>query len=351
MGDSRIPRLLIAIVLLAGVVPGMASATPSGAQQAAQTGLLGFAAAHPPISEQLSLVEDYGFSWMTPENALKMETIGGCDGEFDFGPTDELLALANGLGMKMHGHVLIWHKQTSPCATSYTRDEMRAYIETVTGRYCGKIPSIDVVNEALGRSGGFRSERESVWRRLFGDSDYIISAFKWARAACPEMKLYYNDYGIEYGSKSEEMLELVRVLDKRGIIDGVGFQSHMLMGSIDIPAFGATMDAVIDMGLEVAVSELDIRWDRDYRELTAEDFEEQAMAYRQVAELCAARPACVRFSVWGLDDGTSWVNDWWEFGFFEDAALLFDRNLHPKPAYCHGVRPVFDLPWGACAVG
>jgi GH35 family endo-1,4-beta-xylanase len=58
----------------------------------------------------------------------------------------------------------------------------------------------------------------------------------------------------------------------------------------------------------------------------------------------------VRFTVWGVDDGTSWVNHWWEFGPYDDAPLLFDRNWLPKPAYCQGVRPVFDLPQGACAV-
>jgi endo-1,4-beta-xylanase len=162
------------------------------------------------------------------------------------------------------------------------------------------------------------------------------------------MKLYYNDYDIEYGPKAEAMLDLVRILDERGLIDGVGFQGHLKMGHIDVPAFAETVDAVIDMGLDVAISELDIRWDRHYWELTPADYEAQAIAYRQVAELCAERPECVRFTVWGLDDGTSWVNTWWEFGYYEDAPLLFDRNWLPKPAYCQGVRPVFDLPQGAC---
>lgn len=347
--------LLITIAFPEIAIAGDSSGTPDSrylaAQDKAARELLGFAAAFPNIYDQVGMVDAYGFSWLTPENVMKMQTIGGCNGVYDFAPTDQLLAIAGELGMQVDGHALVWHNQTSWCAENFTKEDFRTYIQTVTRYYCGKVQSMDVVNEALGKHSGWRRPDESVWVRLFEGNDYIVTAFKWARRTCPEMKLYYNDFDIEYGPKADEMLDLVRMLHERGLIDGVGFQSHFAIDDIDISAFAETMDTVIAMGLEVAISELDIRFERNYWDLTAADFAAQGEAYRQVAELCFERPECVRFTVWGFDDGTSWVNYWWEFGPYEDAALLFDRNWLPKPAYCEGVRPVFGLPMGACTAG
>jgi endo-1,4-beta-xylanase len=336
--------LLIAVIILA--FAGDGSVQTSASQGAATNGRFGFAGKLPEIHERIDLVAAYGFRWMTPSNDMKMDVIGGCDGVYNFAPADELLAVAEDLELRVHGHTLVWHRQTSWCAERYSKADFRTYVRAVTAHYCGKVESMDVVNEALGHASGFRGADESVWYRLFGGTGYIETAFRWARHACPEMKLYYNDYGIEYGPKAEEMLALVAGLRDKGLIDGVGFQTHLTMDSFNFDRFGQTLDAVAAMGLEVALSEVDIRFKRNYWELTDADLLSQAERYRQVSELCAEREACARFTVWGLDDGHSWTNH----GAFQDAALLFDRELQPKPAYCQGLRPVFDLPRGACVV-
>jgi endo-1,4-beta-xylanase len=336
-------RLLIALALLACALGG--APAPSLASQRDQPeSRFGFAGKLPEIHERIELVSTYGFRWMTSSNDMKMDVIGGCDGAYDFGPADELLSVAGDLDLRVHGHTLIWHRQTSWCADSYTKADFRAYVRAVTSHYCGKVESMDVVNEALGHETGFRGADESVWYRLFGGTGYIETAFKWARHTCPEMELYYNDYGIEYGPKADEMLALVANLNQQGLIDGVGFQTHLTMESFNFERFGQTLDAVGAMGLAIALSEVDVRFKRDYWDLTGEDLQGQGERYRTAARLCAERPACVRFTVWGLDDGHSWTNH----GEFQDAALLFDRELQPKLAYCIGVRPVFDLPRGAC---
>ncbi len=310
--------------------------------------LLGFAAAYPRTYDQTALLAAHGFSWLTPENAMKMDTISGCNGSFNFGPADELISIAKDLGMTVHGHTLVWHSQTSWCVDQFSQADFVWYVQSVTSHFCGRVASMDVVNEALGRSAGFRSTDESVWARLFQGNDYIQVAFRAAREACPQMKLYYNDFGIEWGRKSREMLGLVSELNREGLIDGVGFQAHFHINKIDYGRFARTMDAVIDMGLEVAISELDVRFGRNYWDLSESDLTAQASVYSRIAQLCLERPQCKRFTVWGLDDGTSWVNYRADFGAYDDAPLLFDRNWLPKPAYCTGVRPVFDLPTGNC---
>lgn len=349
MRDTRVLLLLIAMTFIAC----MTAALPSGwdtpqrvaAQETPPDHRLGFAAKLPEIYDQLDIVTTYGFQWMTPANDMKMDVIGGCDGMYDFSPADELLAVAGALDLRVHGHTLVWHRQTSWCADSFSKADFRRYIRTVTAHYCGRVESMDVVNEALGHETGFRGPDESVWRRLFDGTGYIETAFKWARHTCPEMRLYYNDYHIEYGPKADEMLALVDTLNEQGLIDSVGFQTHLTMESFNFERFGQTLDAVSAMGLEFALSEVDVRWKRNYWELSGADLQAQAERYRTVAQLCAERPACVRFTVWGLDDGHSWTNH----GEFQDAALRFDRDFQPKSAFCEGVLPVFDLPNGACA--
>ena len=95
-------------------------------------------------------------------------------------------------------------------------------------------------------------------RRLYGDEEYIFNAFRWARETCPEMKLYYNDHLIDWGVKSERKLTLVQPLANEGLIDGVGFQSH-LDRHPKLRQFAAVMDLAVELGLGFSTSELELR--------------------------------------------------------------------------------------------
>lgn len=299
------------------------------------------------IAEIPEFLPYYAVDSVTPDNAMKMEAIGGCDGWFDFSIADQIVEYAMARGMTVHGHAVVWHRQTSWCAEFYSKADFEIYVRTVVSHYCGRVQSMDVVNEALGRTTRYRTAEESVWKRLYGNDDYIFDAFRWARDACPTMKLYYNDYLIEWGAKAERMLLLVSKLKDEGLIDGVGFQGHFDR-SPKLGRFAEVMDRVSELGLEFAITELDVRMGAPYWELTASDLEEQARIYRDVAELCLARPACVRITVWGIDDGHSWINTDPEFDQIPDAPLLFDRGYWPKPAYCDGLQDVLQLPEGDC---
>jgi endo-1,4-beta-xylanase len=299
------------------------------------------------VAQTPDFLSYYGVQSVTPDNAMKMEAIGGCDGRFDFSVADQLVDYANAHGFQLHGHTVVWHKQTSWCADLYTKADYEAYVRTVVGHFCGRVASMDIVNEALGGATRYRTAEESVWKRLYDNEDYIFDAFRWSREACPDMKLYYNDYLIEWGAKSDRMLSLIRRLAHEGLIDGVGFQGHFDRHA-KLDRFAEVMDHVSELGLEFAISELDVRLGEPYWELTEADLQVQADIYREVAELCLERPACVRLTVWGIDDGHSWINTDPEFGQIPDAALLFDRDYWPKPAYCDGLQDVLELPEGDC---
>ena len=59
------------------------------------------------------------------------------------------------------GHTLIWHSQLSPFVNNIKNGDslllfITNHINTVAGRYAGKVNSWDVVNEALNRDGSLR---------------------------------------------------------------------------------------------------------------------------------------------------------------------------------------------------
>jgi endo-1,4-beta-xylanase len=64
---------------------------------------------------------------------------------------------------------------------------------------------------------------------------------------------------------------------------------------------------------------------------SAQDLQRQADIYGQIASACRSHPGCTAFQTWGFTDKYSWIG--WHSHGTEGAALLFDRNYRPKPAY------------------
>ena len=171
------------------------------------------------------------------ENSMKWGPLRPTPDTYDFTQADRLVRFAALAGQRVRGHNLCWHQQLpSWFKTTATSDNARKlltdHIQTVAGRYRGKIHSWDVVNEAVelkdGRADGLRN---SPWLGLIGP-EYIELAFKTAAEADPAAKLTYNDYGIELDTddqalKRGQVLMLVRRLKARNIpIHAVGLQSH-----------------------------------------------------------------------------------------------------------------------------
>jgi endo-1,4-beta-xylanase len=271
------------------------------------------------------------FSMVVSENAFKWESLHLTPRLYYFDDTDAIVAFAEANGMKVRGHTLVWHNQNPswlPRAIK-TRDEaiavLKDHIQTVVGRYKGRIAAWDVVNEAMDDSTG--ELRESPWLAAIGP-DYIALAFQFAHEADPDAKLYYNDYGAEgIGGKGDAVFELVKGLKEQGVpIDGVGWQGHFQQSSfiMDLKDNGRRL---AELGLEISITELDVRIPVPVTDLM---IEKQASMYGKVTETCLALPNCKAIVTWGFTDKHSWVP-----GFFggEGAALPFDENYAKKPAY------------------
>jgi endo-1,4-beta-xylanase len=275
------------------------------------------------------------FSHVTAENAMKWESVEPERGVFTWGDADALVDNARRNNQKVRGHTLVWHNQLPAWLTAGVengtidaaelRDILRDHVTTQVRRYKGKIRAWDVVNEVVNDDG---TMRQSIWLTHLGPG-YIADVFRWAHRADPHAKLYINDYNLEWNApKIETTLSIVKDLQAQGVpIHGVGFQGHLGI-QYDYPGDWANvMKRFADLGLEIAVTELDVRM---VLPVTPEKLATQADYYRRALTDCLSVKVCREFTVWGFTDRHSWVPGWFDG---EGAACLLDENLAPKPAY------------------
>lgn len=271
------------------------------------------------------------FNFMTPENAMKWDALRPSQNSYSFSQADQHVQFAQANGMAVHGHTLIWHTQNPGWLENgnWTRSQliglMNDHIDTVAGRYAGDVLVWDVVNEAFNEDGTYRS---TIWYNGIGQ-EYIDMAFQRTRMADPNAKLIYNDYNIGWlNSKSNGVYNMVSSMVSRGIpIDGVGFQMHLTESGVDGNSFASNMQRFADLGLEIYITELDVRIPQNPSQQALQN---QANVYRTVTNRCLAQPACKGLQVWGIPDKYSWVPDVFPG---TGAPLLFDDNYNAKLAY------------------
>lgn len=256
------------------------------------------------------------FNSVTAENEMKIDATEPQQGRFDFAAADRVYNWAAQNGKRVRGHTLAWHSQQPAWMQSLSggalRQAMINHINGVMAHYKGKIAEWDVVNEAFvdGSSG---ARRDSNLQRT--GNDWIEVAFRTARAADPAAKLCYNDYNVENWTwaKTQAMYAMVRDFKQRGVpIDCVGFQAHFNNDSPYNSNFRTTLQNFAALGVDVAVTELDIQG-------------ASSTTYANVTNDCLAVPRCLGITVWGVRDSDSWRP--------EHAPLLFNGNGSKKPAY------------------
>ncbi len=273
------------------------------------------------------------FSMVTTENALKFRPTEPQQGRFTFDDADTIIEFAESNNMKVRGHTLVWHSYLPNWVENndWTREEaievLRNHIETVVSRYEGRIFVWDVVNEAFENDGSLRDD--SAWYEAIGP-EYVEMAFRWAHEADPDAVLFYNDFGAEeMNAKSKAIYEMAKDFKERGVpIDGIGLQMHIPFDHhLSGRSIRRNIQQINDLGLQVHITELDVRIDTP---VTDEELQEQADVYEEMLKIALEAPNCTAFITWGFTDRYSWIPS-----FFEGtgAALLFDEDYNPKPAY------------------
>jgi len=248
---------------------------------------------HPGTYEAGSLSSatvDRHYSVMTAENNMKPDqllpndNIDPVTGEFtfNFGPADAFVDETLARGMKVHGHVLVWHGQSPPRINSgetggtraQAKANMERYIREVLTHFQGRTVSWDVVNEAFvdglaefdpqtqdwrdflrgGPNGGF-----SNWYLAYANgadaaagehpADFLYDAFVYARTYGPETRLEYNDFNVfQSEGKAQAIIAMATDLnaryaaehpqDPRPLVEALGMQSHNYINQT--PAFACS---------------------------------------------------------------------------------------------------------------
>ncbi|TFK36625.1 glycoside hydrolase superfamily [Crucibulum laeve] len=293
----------------------------------------GSALDNPGLTDEpyLAILSDKNqFTQLTPANGMKWESTEPSRGVYTWTQGDAVLAVAKKNGQLLRGHTCAWHSQLPSWVTAGNFDNatltsiMVDHCKTVVGHYKGQIYSWDVVNEAFNEDGTFR---ETVFYNTIGPS-YISKVLHAAREADHHAKLYINDYNIDgTGAKSTGMVNLIKSLKaERAPIDGVGIQGHLIVGQVPT-TIQANIEQFAALGVEVAITELDIRMELP---VTPEKLAQQKEDYKNVIKACANVPACVGVTIWDYTDKYSWVPSVFDG---EGAPLPWDENLVKKPAY------------------
>lgn len=301
------------------------------------------------------------FSSISPENLLKWGPVHPLPGVYNFAPVDQFVEMGEKLDAFIVGHTLVWHQQTPDWVFENDKGEllekaelierMEDHIETVAGRYKGRIHGWDVVNEVFFDNGQYRT---SKWYNAAG-KDFIKAAFRKAHEVDSEMELYYNDYNMWKPEKREAAIALAKEMRAEGIkIDGIGMQGHYGLDSPSLDQIEASIITIAAAGFKVMFTEVDIdvlpnpanrqgadidatiavddKFDPYKNELPQEVQDRLANRYAELFALFAKHSDKIsRVTFWGVHDGGSWLNNWPMRGRTA-YPLAFDRKYQEKAA-------------------
>ncbi|MBL86916.1 MAG: 1,4-beta-xylanase [Winogradskyella sp.] len=298
------------------------------------------------------------FNSVTPENIMKSLLIHPNKDTYNFDLPDKLVALAEKNDMHIQGHTLVWHSQLSPFFKEISDstamvEALKDHINTIVGRYKGKINAWDVVNEALNDDGTLR---KTVFLDVLGE-DYLSLVFNLTQKADPEVELFYNDYSMTNPNKRAGAIRIIKRMQEQGVrVDGIGMQGHWDLNRPSIEEIETSIVQYAELGIKVDITELDVSvipmpWDfsgadvnvkfestdptmNPYPKQLPNSIKDQlAKRYEDIFKLFLKHKDKInRVTFWGVNDGDSWKNDWPIEGR-TNYPLLFDRNNKKKKAY------------------
>lgn len=280
---------------------------------------------------------------IVPMNDLKWEAVRPDRKTFAFKAADEILDFARANGKATRGHALCWYGGMPAWAKALNdrRDaerELIRHIETVAGHYAGRIPSWDVVNEAIAHDPEKQGVwRDTVWQKLLGPA-HIEIAFRTAARTDPKAELVYNDYDLETTDPREERrrqetLGLVRQLqDKKIPIHAIGFQAHLyLERSIDSDGIARFVRELRKLGVKAIVTELDVI-DWKIQHLAPERDRIAAAHVDSFLSAMTSEGPIDTLITWGITDRYSWVSEVFKRpDGLPPRPLPLDDAYRPKP--------------------
>ncbi|HDR90459.1 MAG TPA: endo-1,4-beta-xylanase [Bacteroidetes bacterium] len=303
-------------------------------------------AAIEPVStddpDDITLMQRH-YNSLTAENVMKWSSLQPVEGNFHFDPADRIVDFAQANGMKVRGHTLCWHNQLPEwvfkdgegvASKELVLQRLRNHITTVVNHFKGKVYAWDVVNEAI--ADGSEIYRNSQWYGICG-TDYIFEAFRAARDADPDARLYYNDYAATNPAKTDKIYHLLSQLQDENLVDGVGLQGHWNIEAPSNDVIISALEKYLSLGVEIQITEMDVSVypsnndpETEYTEAVALS---QAVAYGRFFGLFRSyREHITGVTFWGLADNKTWLDNFPVPGR-KNYPFLFDEEYKPKRAY------------------
>lgn len=288
------------------------------------------------------------FNSLTAENHMKFEEVHPQPEQYTFEKADIIADYAKANGMKMRGHTLVWHNQTTKwvfedengdtVSREVLLERLQRHIQTVMHRYKGLMYAWDVVNEAI-EDHEEEQMRDTKWLQIIGD-DYIHQAFTLAHEADPDALLFYNDYNETDPVKRQKIYNLVKSLLDRGTpIHGIGMQAHWNIHGPSLEEIRDAIELYASLGLQIHITELDISMfahdDRrtDLKEPTAEMLELQKERFLAIFKLFEEyKHVITSVTLWGAADDYTWLHDFPVRGR-RNWPMLFDEQHQPKASF------------------
>ena len=326
-----------------------------------------------------SVLKDYNSieceNEMKPDATLVQSQCSGTNIGVSLNSAASIMDFCVNNNIAMRGHTLVWHSQTplwffkenfnasGNWVSSAVMDQrMESYIKNMFNAIKTQYPDLnlyayDVANECISddsnrtaNNGGTREPGENIsgqspWVQVYGSNAFVEKAFTYARKYAPEScALYYNDYNEYWDHKRDAIYSMCKSLYEKGLLDGIGMQSHINAnydGFSGVPAYTTAMKKFLSIGCDVQITELDITMENGKYTL-----QQQADKYKAIFQAAmdwnknpSSDGRVTAVCIWGPDDANTWIKT-------ENTPLLYDTNHQPKLAYTTLTSMIPQSEWG-----
>jgi len=237
---------------------------------------------------------------ITPENATKWGSVEGTQNSMNWGAVDAAYNHAQTNGYKFKFHTFVWGSQFPGWLSGLSTTQQRAEIEQWMQLACQRYPNIwaiDVVNEPI--------KTALPWKAALGGDgatgwDWVITSFQLARQFCPNAKLLINEYGTENDPPVRATYKtIINLLKTRGLIDGIGIQTHHFnVDNMNAAAMTTMLNDYATLSLDIYASELDI--------IAGGSDAAQLAKYQEIFPALWNHASVKGITLWGYIVGQTW---------------------------------------------
>jgi endo-1,4-beta-xylanase len=276
------------------------------------------------------------------------------DSPLDFSFGDRFVATAERQRQLVFGAHLVWDEGFGDGWTEddlWGMDEQTARttlfgtVKAVVKRYRGRVVAWSCVNEAVDAAEADGLRKDVPWYQTIGP-EYVAESFRVAHAADPHACLVLNEFGFEtddeWDTAADKRAAALRVIDsllaQHVPVHALGVQAHLraadfAAGKFDPRGYKRFLNDVVDRGLAVLVTELDVL-DDGLPAANGPRDRGVADAYKRYLEAALQVPGVGAVMTFGLSDRYTWLQEDYPR---DDGAprrpLPYDDQLKPKPAY------------------